>query len=183
MKDLPPVIFLCGFSGSGKTETGRRLAEKLAYEYTDTDTTVEEAMGKSIPEIFAKLGESRFRFAETDVVRLAVSRPPRVIALGGGAIADENNLAYIKDNGFLVYLKVSAETVYARLRDSHLRPLLEVISDDEQAQQEAVMNRIQKLMAQREAHYLKADLVIDTEGRSPDEVAEQIKAALPGEDE
>ena len=122
------VIFLCGFSGSGKTETGEVLARKIGYSFTDTDKTVEEVLNKPIPEIFAKLGEAKFRFAESDVIRLAVANQPRVISLGGGAIRDKHSLDYIKDQGRLVYLKASPETVYERLLESHMRPLLNAVS-------------------------------------------------------
>lgn len=178
MTDIPEVIFLCGFSGSGKTETGEILAKKLDYGYLDTDRTVEETLGKTIPEIFAKDGEGKFRFAEWDIIRMALKSKPRVIALGGGTIGDDNNLAYVKDNGYLVYLQVKPETVYERLLTSHLRPMLQAFSRDEKDQEEIVMKRIRDLLSEREAFYLKADMIVNTEGRTPEEVAEEIKGKL-----
>lgn len=172
------VIFLCGFSGSGKTHTGEILARKIKYEYTDTDITVEETLNKSIPEIFAKLGEAKFRFAESDVIRMAVTRPPHVISLGGGAIRDEHSLDFIKGSGRLVYLKASAETIYDRLLKSHMRPLLEAVSRDEDADREVILERINVLLSAREVFYLKADDVVDTEGKSVEEVAEEITNVL-----
>lgn len=178
MKETRDVIFLCGFSGSGKTETGKILAELLEFGFTDTDATVEEVMGKSIPEIFARVGEAKFRFAEADVVRMSVKQKPMVIALGGGAVDDEKTLEWVKNNGSLVYLKVAPETVYDRLRDSHIRPMLQAFSKSEDNQREAVMKRIQSLLSEREKYYLKADLVVDTEGKSPADVAGEIKESL-----
>lgn len=178
MKKPPEIIFLCGFSGSGKTETGERLAKLMDFGFIDTDATVEEALGKTIPEIFARQGEAKFRFAESDVIRMATRRPPQVIALGGGAIADEHKLNYIKDQGYLVYLRVTPETVYERLRNSTLRPLLEVYTDDEEKRREAVMKRIHKMLDEREKYYLAADMVVDTEGKSPDDVAREIQERL-----
>jgi shikimate kinase len=178
VKKPPEIIFLCGFSGSGKTETGRRLAELMEFDFIDTDEAVEESLGKTIPEIFARLGEARFRFAESDVIRMATQRPPQVIALGGGAIADEHKLDYVKERGYLIYLRVTPESVYERLRDSTLRPLLEVYTDDEAKRREAVMKRIHKLLDEREKYYLAADMVVDTEGKSPDAVANEIKEKL-----
>jgi shikimate kinase len=180
MKKLPEIIFLCGFSGSGKTETGERLAELIEFGFIDTDATVEESLGKTIPEIFAKQGEAKFRFAESDVIRMATGRPPQVIALGGGAIGDEHKLDYIKDQGYLVYLRVTPETVYERLRNSTLRPLLEVYTDDEGKRREAVMKRIHTLLDEREKYYLAADMVVDTEGKSPEAVAREIQERLTG---
>jgi shikimate kinase len=178
METLPDVILLCGFSGSGKTETGKELAENLGYGFTDTDATVEEALGKSIPEIFAKLGEGKFRFAESDVMRMAFKKKPQVISLGGGTIADDNNLKYVKSNGYLIYLRAGVETVYERLRDSHLRPMLQAFSREEDIQKEMVIKRIKELMQERETYYLKADLIIDTDGKAIADVAGEIGDAL-----
>ncbi len=182
MKKLPEIIFLCGFSGSGKTETGACLARMLGYGFTDTDTTVEDVLGKSIPEIFAKMGEYKFRFAESDVVRMSVEKKPRVISLGGGTIVDENNLQYVKNNGFLVYLRVAPETVYERLRESHIRPMLQAFSKDEASQQDAVMTRIRRLLDEREKYYNQADLTVDTDGKSPEDVAGEIEGTITREE-
>jgi shikimate dehydrogenase len=178
MSDMPEVIILCGFSGSGKTETGEQLAERLKFGFTDTDATVEEVMGKTIPEIFLKLGEAKFRFAESDVMRMAIKRRPQVIALGAGTIADENTLAFVKQSGFLIYLRTTPETVYDRLRDSHLRPMLQAFSKEEEDQKEIVMERIKQLMEVREAIYMQSELVVDTEGKSTADVAAEIESTL-----
>ena len=178
MSTKPEVILLCGFSGSGKTETGRRLSENMGYGFTDTDATVEEVMGKSIPEIFLKLGEGKFRFAESDVLRMALKRKPQVIALGGGTIADDQTLAYVKENGYLIYLRVTPETVYERLRNSHMRPMLQSFAPDEEDQREIVMKRIRKLLDEREKFYMKADLIVDTENKSAEEIVLEVESAL-----
>ena len=136
MKSIPEVIFICGFSGSGKTETGQALAELLSYHYTDTDKTVEMALGKSIPDIFAQLGEAKFRFAEWDVVRMAAKNKPQVISLGGGTINDEHNLQYVQEMGCLVYLKADINTIYERLQNSHMRPMLQSFGKNEEDQKE-----------------------------------------------
>jgi shikimate kinase len=179
----PELIFLCGFSGSGKTKSGAILAEKLKMGFTDTDAIIEESMGRSIPEIFAKFGEGKFRFAESDVIRMAIKRKPQVISLGGGAIADKNNLDFIKAFGYLIYLKVSPETVYARLQHSHFRPVLETVDgESDLSPEEAVKSRISDLIAERETNYLQADLVIDTEKKTPEEVADEMFSKLNGND-
>ncbi|MFH1701530.1 MAG: shikimate kinase [Candidatus Zixiibacteriota bacterium] len=171
----PEIIFLCGFSGSGKTETGEILAQKLNYSFTDTDSVIEQQMGKTIPEIFARSGEAKFRFAENDVIRMATMHRPQVITLGGGAIHDKYMLAYLKSNGYIIYLRTTPETIYNRLQKSHIRPMLQVINRDEKPDENKVMDRIRQLLNEREEIYLKADKVIDTEDKSCEEVAQEIK--------
>jgi shikimate kinase len=136
---MPEVILLCGFSGSGKTETGNILAKNIGYGFTDTDKAVEDILGKPIPE---------------------------------------NNLEYIKRNGCLVYLKTTPETVHRRLRDSHVRPMLQSFGLSEGKKAAPALERICSLMEKREKYYLQADIVIDTEGRTPDEAAREIKSRL-----
>jgi len=178
MAKLPDIIFLCGFSGSGKTETGRRLAEMIGYGFVDTDAVLEEVLGSSISHLFAALGEARFRSVESDILRTVVNFTPRVIALGGGTIAREENLIYAKAHGFLIYLKVTPETAYERLDGAQTRPLLRVPARAGEDRRQAVLDRIRHLLGERERYYLQSELMIDTEGKSGDQVAEEIRKAL-----
>ena len=182
MKGLPEVMLLCGFSGSGKTKTGEILADKIGYKFVDTDKVIEDHFGKTIPEIFLQMGEGKFRFAEADVIRLAVKQKPMVIALGGGALGDEHAVAYLKSCGRLVYLQVTPETVYDRLQDSDLRPMLKTFSKGEADQRAAVMERIESLLKTREPLYSQADEIVDTEGKSPEAVADEIRERLDRDD-
>lgn len=185
MKKIPEVIFLCGFSGSGKTEVGKILAERLAFGYTDTDAEVEAALNRPIPEIFAKMGEHRFRFAEGDVVRMAIGQKRRVVSLGGGAIHDERMLEHIKANGYLVYLRTSPETIYERLLDSHFRPMLLAMGRDETSQRQAILSRISRLLNEREPLYRQAHAMVTTDGKSIAEVVDEIATLIgqPDSDE
>ena len=178
MKDMPEVLLLCGFSGSGKTETGKILAEEIGYEFVDTDQVVEDHFGKSVPEIFMQLGDGKFRFAESDVIRMPSKRWKIVIVLGGGTMADEHAVAYLKSCGHLIYLKVSPETVYERLQDSDMRPMLKALGGTEGGEKEAAMERIRSLLKTREPFYLESDVTFDTDGKSPEEVAGDIKNSL-----
>lgn len=178
MKDMPEVLLLCGFSGSGKTETGKILAEKIGYDFVDTDQVVEDHFGKTIPEIFMQLGEGKFRFAESDVVRMAAKRSKIVIALGGGTMGDEHAVAYLKSCGHLIYLKVLPETVYERLQDSDMRPMLKALSGTKGDEKEAAMSRIKSLLETRTPFYLEANDTIDTDSKTPTEVAAEIMDSL-----
>lgn len=177
---VPEIIFLCGFSGSGKTETGTILAGQFGFGFTDTDEAIEALFKKNIPEIFLKDGEKKFRTAEADVICQAVENKPRVISLGGGAIQSDNSLTYIKDRGSLIYLKATPETVYNRLQQSHRRPMLETLSKGKKDEKDAVMARIRSLMAERERFYLSADIVVDTESKSHHDVASEVRSKLGG---
>jgi len=171
-------LYLCGFSGSGKTETGKILADKLGFGFVDTDEMVEAIFGKSIPEIFLKEGERKFRDTEADVICQAVEKRSQIISLGGGAIQSNNSLAYVKDKGCLIYLKASPETIYDRLQQSYRRPMLETLSNGKRNEKDAVMARIRSLTAERERFYLSADIVVDTEGKSCQNVADELRSKL-----
>lgn len=174
-KELPEVIFLCGFSGSGKTEVGEILAKKLNYNFTDTDEVVEGQTNKSIPEIFAQMGEHRFRFMENDVMRMAMQRTPHIISLGGGTIQSEQVLEYIKNYGFLVFLETSVDVIYERLQDSHIRPLLQMVAKNSDNPEEAIKGRIQKLYEERVKYFDEADARFTTDGKTSEEVACEIE--------
>ena len=178
MSKLPEMIFLCGFSGSGKTEVGEILAGKLSYAYSDTDAMVEGHLNKTIPEIFAQLGEDRFRFMESDVIRITIKNKPQVVSLGGGTIHDNHILEYLKAFGHLVYLEASPETIYERLQNSHMRPMLEVMEKDELSEKDAIMTRIEGLFDERVKYYQQAHTMITTEGKTCEQVAEEIEQVL-----
>lgn len=176
MSRYPGKIYLCGFSGAGKTVSGRILSELIGYSFVDTDAIIESESGKSIPDIFAEDGENRFRQIEKDVIRSVSQKNKRIISLGGGALIDSDNHKFVKENGVLVYLQATLETINTRLRDSHLRPLLEYpdLGDEEIN----CIQRMETLFKQREKGYLRADLIIATDGKLPEEVAGEIKEKM-----
>lgn len=123
----PRAIYLVGFMGSGKTTIGRILASRLRWRFLDLDDAVESAAGMSIPEIFAKHGEARFREIETDALdRLsapATHGDGLILALGGGAFATERNRQILAGRGVSLWLDVPLEKAWTRVsRQSH-RPL------------------------------------------------------------
>lgn len=174
--NLPEIIYLCGFSGSGKTVCGEILADLIGYLFVDTDQVIKSEAGKSIPEIFSGDGEIRFRQIEAEIVRAASNMDKRVISLGGGALTNIENLKFTKEKGTLVYLQASLETINSRLKDSHSRPLLE--SGQKSDVGNGRIERIETLFKQREKDYLQSGLIIATDGKSPDAVAHEIKDKL-----
>jgi len=161
----PQVAFM-GFMGSGKTTLGRMLAEKLGWEFLDTDSLIEEQAGRTIPRIFRDQGETTFRDRERGVVHQAVGGSPRrVIALGGGAVLDEANRALIRDRCWMVWLWVSARVAVQRI-DPRTRPLLNAPHPAEAAA-EILRSRIP-------VYARTCDLVVDTETVSVKEAVERV---------
>jgi shikimate kinase len=119
-------IVLLGFMGSGKTTVGALLSTRLGRQFVDLDERIESAAGRSIPELFAEQGEAAFRDLEAQalVQLLAESRDPLVIALGGGAFAQERNRRTIAGAGALtIFLDSPLETLRERCAGLLHRPL------------------------------------------------------------
>ena len=91
-------VVLIGFMGTGKTSTGRALAQRLGRAFVDLDRMIEEEAGRSIPEIFASEGEAAFRALEREAVRRTAKRRALVISTGGGTVKDAANMALLKEN-------------------------------------------------------------------------------------
>ena len=159
-------IILIGFMGTGKTTIGKRLARALKREFVDTDEDIQYVTGMSIPQIFSKLGEIRFRSEEHLAVRRAISKQGRIIATGGGVLLDESNFQVLKDNGLLILLKTKPETIHARIARKGNRPLLG---------KNVTLDKIKQLLEEREAIYSSAaDYVIQTDEYEYEEVVKQI---------
>ncbi len=122
-----PGIYLVGFMASGKTTIGRLLADELGWTFVDLDQDIETAQGTSIARIFDARGEEEFRKIEQEALQKRVSEVvrarPMVIALGGGAFAQEANLDLLDKNGVTIWLDCPLDKVQARVTDSTHRPL------------------------------------------------------------
>lgn len=165
-----PAIALVGMMGAGKTEVGRLLAARLGLPFRDTDEAVEAASGRSIAHLFAHEGEEAFRERERAAVAALLQGPPAVIATGGGAMLDPRTRALLKERAWTIWLKADPATLAARLTGSVDRPLLAGRDVG------AALNR---LAAERGPLYAQADLHIDVDGMSPEQVADAIVTALP----
>lgn len=118
-------IVLCGFMGSGKTVTGKLVADILKMDFIDLDKYIETAQGMTVSQIFNLYGETYFRTLETNAAKKLSLKRNTVIALGGGTVLKEENLSYLKSSGIIFLLDVSPETVMKRLKNDTSRPLLE----------------------------------------------------------
>jgi shikimate kinase len=163
------AIVLMGFMGTGKSEVGRRLAQRLGRAFVDTDQLVEERAGKRVAAIFADDGEPAFRMLERAAVADAAARGGAVIAVGGGAVLDPENVRHLRAAGVLVYLRARPEVVLRRIGDTTHRPLLR---DDPKG-------TIDRLLAERGPVYAAAaDVTVDTSEHTADEVVREIQQAL-----
>lgn len=157
-------IILAGMPGCGKSTVARILGKKLNFRVVDTDELIVEKYGV-ISEIFEKFGEECFRNFETQVVKEIVTLKDLVVSTGGGCLLREENRTLFKSCGKIVFLRTGIETLSQRLQGDTSRPLLK--GD--------LQNRLQTLMRERAPIYENsADIVIDTDGISPEEVAEKI---------
>jgi shikimate kinase len=163
----PHNLALIGFMGTGKTSVGRLVADRLQFDFLDTDDCIETKAGKTISRIFAEDGEVAFRKFELEVVQSFEPRRNIVIATGGGLAANPGCLASMKAHALIVCLWASPETIWDRVRHQTHRPLL--LTEDPQG-------RIRQLLAQRDPFYRQADLLLNTEWRSPRQLAHIIIA-------
>ena len=122
-----PGIYLVGFMASGKTTVGRLLADELGWHFSDLDAEIELAQGLTIAQIFDQRGEEEFRKIEHQAVAQRVHQiergKPMVVALGGGAFAQEANQTLLTDSGVPIWLDCTLERVRARLDGTSDRPL------------------------------------------------------------
>ncbi len=152
--------------GSGKTVVGHELAQKLGFEYLDTDELIEKQSSTSISQIFSEKGEEHFRELETQVLQDLKSKDKLVISTGGGMVLKPENVKILKGIGSLVLLWANPEKIYSRVKDETHRPLLKV--EDPKA-------KIEEILKFREPIYKKvADLVVDTSNLSVEQVVEEI---------
>ena len=147
------TIALVGLMGVGKSSVGRRLANTLGLPFRDADSEVEGAAGRSIPEIFAELGEPAFRDGERRVIGRLLEGPPHVLATGGGAFMNPETRALIKQRAISVWLKADLDVLARRVGRKDSRPLL------------AGKDPIDVLRAQAETRYpayAEADITVET---------------------
>lgn len=164
----PARICLIGFMGSGKSSVGSLLAGLLGWEFVDLDALVEQRAGRTVAAIFAKRGERAFRALESACLRGLAGRGRVVIATGGGAPLAAANRWFFRDAATAVFhLQVSLDGALARTRGDSSRPLLERGPDE-----------VRKLYEARLPRYRALGTGIETDGRTPADVAAEIAARL-----
>ena len=163
------TIALVGLMGVGKTTIGRKLAQALDLPFHDADQEIEAAAGRSIPEIFAKMGEAEFRAGERRVIARLLKSGPHVLATGGGAFMDPEIRALIERGATSVWLKADLDVMVRRVSRKDSRPLLS--GKDPRTVLTA-------LMKERYPIYALADITVATDDRPVGEAVKAIVAAL-----
>ena len=172
----PSALFLVGFMGAGKTSVGHTLAQHLNWAFEDLDRRIERREGRTVPEIFRDSGESEFRRAEHDALRVVLEEvrggAVKIVALGGGAFVQEKNAAVLKASGVpTVFLDAPVEELWRRCCEQTGtaeadRPLLRSL------------DKFRELYDARRGSYLRASSKVQTGSRSLNEIAAEIVETL-----
>jgi len=164
-------IVLIGMRGSGKTTVGKILAQKLGREFIGMDELITQKAGLTIPEMVARYGWSKFRDIEEEVASEVAERDNIVNATSGGVVTREKNVTKLKKMGILVWLNAGIDTLLERIGEDSERPPL-VSGRTQREDMELTLNERMPL------YQKAADLAIDTEDKTPEEVAEAIIKSL-----
>ncbi|MEI8350256.1 MAG: shikimate kinase [Candidatus Omnitrophota bacterium] len=162
-------IYLVGFMGTGKTTVGKLLANKLHKKFVELDELIEKKEHKKIADIFSESGEKRFRQIESELLKNLSLKTALVVSCGGGLICNDDNARILKNTGIVFNLSASSETIYNRTKNFTHRPLLNVKDP---------LAHIKTLLRKRKPYYARAHYTIDTEQKTPEEVANAIVAIL-----
>ena len=167
-------IVLIGYRGTGKTSVGAALSEKLGKAFCDVDEYIEEKVKRPISEMVAREGWAFFRAREKEAIREVSSRKNCVIAAGGGAILDAENVESLKKNGVAVLLEASIQTIHERMR-----------TDKKTGQQRPSLTgkdpyrEIEEVLEFRRPFYQEAmDFSVDTTSKSIEQVVDEIVERL-----
>jgi len=161
-------ITLIGFMGAGKTTIGRLLSERLRMPFLDLDELVVEKVGMSIPEIFKKKGENKFRKIESSILEeLLYQNRSFVLSTGGGTPTYLNNMELINQNSISVFLRTDFKTTWKRISSDENRPLVLLGKE-----------KLFELYLRRLPFYLKAKFIIDATFLSPVDTVLNITRVL-----
>ncbi len=168
------LVFLVGPMGAGKSTIGRLLADELGLDFRDADREIEERSGVDIPWIFDKEGEPGFRERETAMLEELSQLSGVLVSTGGGVVGRPENFELMR-RGIVVYLHASVNEQVKRTAKDKKRPLLQ------NANPRKVLG---ELMAKRDPLYRElANIVVDTDGRSPRTVVNELKRLIGAGDE
>ena len=165
MKKQKNIAFI-GMMGCGKTTISRMLSEFLPdYSYIDIDEEIEKNTGKKISEIFLKFGEPHFRMLESEKIKRVCENENQIISLGGGAFENPKTRQLLDENSLTIYLQAAPQEIYNRIKEEVHRPLL---------RKNFSVEKITDILNKRKKNYEKANKIIDTNGKTPDNIVREI---------
>ena len=153
-------VYLTGFMTSGKSTIAPILANVLGFNFFDLDLEIERREKSTVVEIFEQKGEKYFRELEALVLKNISTKGNVVVALGGGTITDDDNFNFLRNSGKIIYLKISPEILYKRLKNKINRPLFRDLVLEERPKEDFI-KRINEILDSRNIYYEKADIIIE----------------------
>lgn len=159
--------------GSGKSTIGPILANTLGWDFFDLDIVIQKKENNTVSKIFEEKGEDYFRKLESETLRELSSKENSVIALGGGTITIKANIEILKKSGKTIYLRISPESAYYRLRNKRDRPVLMKNGAVNLGKNEFI-NKIKHLLDSRKEFYEQADFIIDADKESLGKTVDMI---------
>jgi len=169
----PPMIALLGLRGAGKTTVGRQLARRLRLHFVELDRRIEQMADMSLAQLFSLYGEEQYRRLERDaLLHVIQENRPMILATGGGIVAAPDTYALLRKSATTVWLRASPEDHWTRVvGQGDRRPM----ADHPQA-----MADLRAILAAREPLYAGADYTVETSGRDPGEIVDELVARVHG---
>lgn len=169
------IISLLGYMGSGKSHISKLLSQKINFEFLDLDAYISQDFGAPLPEIFAQKSEIFFRKLEKEALETVLTTPKDlVLSLGGGTPVYYNNIETINRHSVSIYLRTSVGTLAQRLaQEKAQRPLIARLADED------LPEFIAKHLFERQPYYSQAQIIIDTDGKTPETIVQDIINLLP----
>lgn len=163
-------IAFIGMMGCGKTTVGKELSRFLPeYSFVDIDEEIEKSTGKKISEIFLRYGEHHFRMLESEKIKRVCEKENQIISLGGGAFENPQTRSLLDSTSLTIYLKATPQEIYDRIKEEIHRPLL---------RKNFSIEKITDILNRRKPNYEKAAKIIDTNGKSPDNIVKEILGVI-----
>ena len=166
-------IYLVGFMGCGKSTIAEKLSKEINFKHIDTDSIIEEQNSMSISEIFKNKDEKYFRNEEYKILEKILNQKRIVVSTGGGFVCRRDIMNKINKNNLSIYLKLSADNLYKRLKSNYKkRPLLSNIK------KEKLKEFINNLLIKREEFYTKSRIIIDCNELNKKEILRKINSLV-----
>ncbi len=166
-------IFLVGFMGCGKTTLGRKIADKIGWDFVDLDNYIEQKEGSSISSIFKEKGEHYFRKVESSYLKNLVKYESHVISCGGGTPCFDENMEIITSQGASLYIKLSPTDLFERLKlEKNKRPLIADMSDLE------MITFIKEKLIERKIFYERAKFTFNSNMESEEKLIKRLNDFL-----